>query len=149
MLEVDPETVDVHRFQRLTAAARAAADGDAVMALLDEALALWRGEAFAALDTPWLNAARAGLDRARLAAELDAAGGYETHAWQLAWALATFLDRRAHWGDRATTHAAALAAAGRLTDPCAQAYATRRSPTTSAPWTCTAAPVTGPARPPR
>src|SRR5439155_11331941 len=71
VLEVDPETVDVHRFQRLTAAARAAADGDAVMALLDEALALWRGEAFAALDTPWLNAARAGLDRARLAAELD------------------------------------------------------------------------------
>jgi len=94
----------------------------------------------------WFTAERAVLVAA---VEQAAAGGYETHAWQLAWALATFLDRRAHWGDRATTHAAALAAAGRLTDPCAQAYATRRSPTTSAPWTCTAAPVTGPARPPR
>jgi DNA-binding SARP family transcriptional activator len=71
VLEVDPETVDVQRFQRLTAAARAAADGDAALALLDQAVALWRGEAFAALDTPWLNEVRAGLDRARLAAELD------------------------------------------------------------------------------
>jgi DNA-binding SARP family transcriptional activator len=71
VLEVDPETVDVHRFQRLTAAARTADDGDAALALLDHALALWRGEAFAALDTPWLSGVRAGLDRARLAAELD------------------------------------------------------------------------------
>ena len=39
--------------------------------MLDQALGLWRGDAFATLDTPWLNTVRAALDRERLAAELD------------------------------------------------------------------------------
>jgi DNA-binding SARP family transcriptional activator/tetratricopeptide (TPR) repeat protein len=70
VLTVDPQAVDVHRFERLVGQARAAADQDAAP-LLAEALALWRGAAFATLDTPWLNAARDGLDRARRAVELD------------------------------------------------------------------------------
>lgn len=38
---------------------------------MDEALALWRGEPFAALDTPWINAVRDTLIAQRLAVELD------------------------------------------------------------------------------
>jgi DNA-binding SARP family transcriptional activator/tetratricopeptide (TPR) repeat protein len=68
---VDPMAVDLHRFRRLIAQARAA-DGDQdAAALFEEALGLWRGEAFATLDTPWLNTVRTALDRQRLTAELD------------------------------------------------------------------------------
>jgi DNA-binding SARP family transcriptional activator/tetratricopeptide (TPR) repeat protein len=70
LLTVDPMAVDLHRFRRLVARARESTD-DVAAALLAEALALWRGPAFARLDTPWLNAVRAALDRERLAAELD------------------------------------------------------------------------------
>src|SRR5437588_693675 len=45
-------------------------DPDAA-ALLDRALGLWRGDALATLDTPWVNAVRDDLDRQRRAAELD------------------------------------------------------------------------------
>ncbi len=67
VLTVDPEAVDVQRFYRLVGRARAIAD----LELYEEALGLWRGEAFSALDTPWLNGMRATLDRARLGAALD------------------------------------------------------------------------------
>jgi DNA-binding SARP family transcriptional activator/Tfp pilus assembly protein PilF len=70
-LVVDPMTVDLHRFRDLVSRARTAGGGEPAMALLTRALGLWRGEAFAALDTPWLTAAREGLDAERLAAELD------------------------------------------------------------------------------
>lgn len=69
LLAVPPEAVDAHRFTALVDRARATGD----IALFDEALALWRGEALAGLDTPWLAEVAAGLDRARLAAELDRA----------------------------------------------------------------------------
>ncbi|GAB2843966.1 AfsR/SARP family transcriptional regulator [Lentzea nigeriaca] len=69
LLAVPPEAVDVHRFTALVEQARATGD----LALFEEALALWRGEAFAGLDTPWLAEVAATLDRARLAAELDRA----------------------------------------------------------------------------
>ncbi|MEV6824588.1 BTAD domain-containing putative transcriptional regulator [Amycolatopsis sp. NPDC051102] len=46
VLRADPETVDAHRFTALVRRARAADDETAV-ALLDEALALWRGDALA------------------------------------------------------------------------------------------------------
>jgi DNA-binding SARP family transcriptional activator len=71
LLAADPMTVDLHRFGQLTAQARAADDADAALARYEQALALWRGEAFATLDTPWLNLVRERLDRQRLAAELD------------------------------------------------------------------------------
>jgi tetratricopeptide (TPR) repeat protein len=51
--------------------------------------------------------------------------GLDTHTWQLAWTLDTFLDWRGHWHDLAATGQAAVAAAGRLADPTAQANAHR------------------------
>ncbi len=53
------------------------------------------------------------------------ATGFDTHAWQLAWTLDTFLDWRGHWHDLAATGQAAVAATGRLADPTAQANAHR------------------------
>jgi DNA-binding SARP family transcriptional activator len=70
LLDVDPDAVDVHRFHRLVAAARTQ-QGEAALESFEEALRLWRGDAFPVLDTPWINGMRATLDRARLAAELD------------------------------------------------------------------------------
>jgi len=65
-------------------------------------------------------------EHANLLAAVDQAGaGLDTHVWQLAWTMATYLDRHAHWHDRATVHTAALAAAQRLGDRGAQAYALR------------------------
>lgn len=70
VLTVDPMAVDLHRFPRLVAEARAADDETAAV-LFEQALGLWRGEAFAMLDTPWLNDVRAAVNQERLAAELD------------------------------------------------------------------------------
>ncbi|MEV0675421.1 BTAD domain-containing putative transcriptional regulator [Actinosynnema sp. NPDC050436] len=70
-LVVDQDAVDLHRFQRLLADARAAADDVRAAALFEQALGLWRGEVCADLSTPWVDNLRAELDRQRLAAELD------------------------------------------------------------------------------
>jgi DNA-binding SARP family transcriptional activator/tetratricopeptide (TPR) repeat protein len=72
-LTVDEAGIDHHRFRRLVARAAAADRDDDALALLDEALALWRGDAFATLDTVWLGGVRSALDQERLAAELDRA----------------------------------------------------------------------------
>ncbi|MFY1671796.1 BTAD domain-containing putative transcriptional regulator [Plantactinospora sp. WMMB334] len=71
-LAVDPTTVDLHRFRHLLARARAAEQGPGgdAEALYREALALWHGDAFAALDTPWLDDLRVALHRQRFGAEL-------------------------------------------------------------------------------
>ncbi|WP_203907609.1 AfsR/SARP family transcriptional regulator [Rhizocola hellebori] len=53
------------------------------------------------------------------------ANGFDFHVWQLAWALDDFLDRRGHWHDKVAVQQAAVAAAGRLADPSAQARAHR------------------------
>ncbi|MER6914781.1 BTAD domain-containing putative transcriptional regulator [Streptomyces sp. NPDC000594] len=66
-----PGTVDVHLFHDLVARARAAADGEGALGLYDRALALWRGEPFAGVDTPWFNAVRASLTEQRHACRLD------------------------------------------------------------------------------
>jgi DNA-binding SARP family transcriptional activator/tetratricopeptide (TPR) repeat protein len=70
LMTVAPETVDLHRFRQLAERARAASDGEAA-ALFEESLALWRGEPFAGLDTPWLDAMRITLAGQRLAVLLD------------------------------------------------------------------------------
>jgi tetratricopeptide (TPR) repeat protein len=59
------------------------------------------------------------------AVEHAAASGFDTHTWQLAWSLDTFLDRRGHWHDQAAVGRAAVAATERLADPTAQARAHR------------------------
>lgn len=50
---------------------------------------------------------------------------FDTHTWQVGWALTTFLDRQGHWHDWATTQRLALAAAQRLALPSEQARAHR------------------------
>jgi len=47
--------------------------------------------------------------------------GFEAHAWQLAWALNSYLDRHGHWYDAAAVHRTALEAAQGLGDRRAQA----------------------------
>ena len=48
--------------------------------------------------------------------ELAYAGGFDTHAWQLPWLLASIFESRARWQDWESTHRIAMAAAGRLGD---------------------------------
>ncbi|MEQ4299900.1 BTAD domain-containing putative transcriptional regulator [Plantactinospora sp. B6F1] len=54
-----------------------------------------------------------------------AGSGRDVQTWQLAWILATYLDRRGHWYDLVGTQRAAVAAARRLAEPAAQAVAYR------------------------
>jgi tetratricopeptide (TPR) repeat protein/DNA-binding XRE family transcriptional regulator len=49
--------------------------------------------------------------------------GFNTHTWQLAWVLWTFLERQGHWHELAKAGHAAVTAAQQLTDPTAQARA--------------------------
>ncbi|HEX6339526.1 AfsR/SARP family transcriptional regulator [Umezawaea sp.] len=72
VVDVDPETVDLHRFRSLVRLARTAPDQDAEV-LYARADALWRGEPFEGLDTPWLTGVRAELERERHAVDLDRA----------------------------------------------------------------------------
>jgi tetratricopeptide (TPR) repeat protein len=55
------------------------------------------------------------------AANLAADTGLDAHAWQLAWTMWTFLDRRGHRHDMLAISRCGLAAANRLADPAAQA----------------------------
>ncbi|NGY65877.1 AfsR/SARP family transcriptional regulator [Lentzea sp. NEAU-D13] len=70
VLLADPDVVDLHRFRRLVIRARRADDVQA-LSLFDQAMVLWQGEPFTGLDTPWLAAVRTGLERERIAAQLD------------------------------------------------------------------------------
>jgi DNA-binding SARP family transcriptional activator len=56
---------------------------------------------------------------------LAAEAGFDVHAWQLPWALASFLDWRGHWHEWAAVERAAVAAAIRLGDKSAEAMARR------------------------
>ncbi|MCK2243484.1 MULTISPECIES: tetratricopeptide repeat protein [unclassified Crossiella] len=71
VLAVDEQTVDLHRFRHLLAKARASTEDADQLTLFEQAFELWRGEAFADLDTPWFTGVRATLDRELVAAELD------------------------------------------------------------------------------
>ncbi|MER6680010.1 AfsR/SARP family transcriptional regulator [Streptomyces olivaceoviridis] len=72
-LKVPAGAVDVHRFRDLAGQARAVCDDERAASLWEEALGLWRGEAYAGVDTPWFNTQRDFLARERLAAQLDLA----------------------------------------------------------------------------
>jgi DNA-binding SARP family transcriptional activator len=70
----------------------------------------------------WFEAER----RVLLAAVSLAAGsGFECHAWQVPWALGSFLRIRGHYREWAATQRTALAAATRLGDAAAQALSSR------------------------
>ena len=71
-LTVDAGVIDMHRFGELIGQAQGSDDARAV-ALLDQALGLWRGVPFANLDTPWINSVRSMLAAQRHAAQLDLA----------------------------------------------------------------------------
>ncbi|WP_242907927.1 ATP-binding protein [Actinomadura terrae] len=71
----------------------------------------------------WFTAERAPL---LAAIEHAAAHGFDVHAWQLSWTLATFFDRQGHWHDAVTAQRTALAAATRLGDRVAQARTHRQ-----------------------
>ena len=58
--------------------------------------------------------------------------GFDTHAWQLTWALSDFFDMRGRWHDWAVTEQIALAATQRLGDRGAQASPTSDSATPAA-----------------
>ena len=77
ILEVDPETVDVHQFRRLRRQADSlAASGDYEQAarLLCEADGLWRGQALAGIGGDWATRMRDALEEERRAAILERAG---------------------------------------------------------------------------
>ncbi|WP_410601048.1 BTAD domain-containing putative transcriptional regulator [Amycolatopsis sp. lyj-90] len=69
-LSVDLKAVDLHRFRDLIGRANEA-DGECALTLFDEVLGLWRGEAFAGIDLPFVNALRDTVNKERLAAQLD------------------------------------------------------------------------------
>ncbi|MGW0521344.1 BTAD domain-containing putative transcriptional regulator [Crossiella sp. NPDC003009] len=71
VLTVDEQSVDLHRFRRLVAAARASDSDTERLALFEQAFQLCRDEPFAGFDTPWFAQVRAGFERVRVAAELD------------------------------------------------------------------------------
>jgi DNA-binding SARP family transcriptional activator/Tfp pilus assembly protein PilF len=70
VLTGDEEMVDLHRFRRLLADARAADDEQAAE-LFSRAFALWRGKPFGALSTAWIDDLRTQLEAERFAAALD------------------------------------------------------------------------------
>src|SRR6201996_4933148 len=77
LLEVDPETIDVHQFRRLRRQADAlAASGDYEPAaeLLREADSLWRGQALAGIGGDWVARMRDALEEERRAAVLERIG---------------------------------------------------------------------------
>jgi tetratricopeptide (TPR) repeat protein len=56
---------------------------------------------------------------------LAVGSGFDSHAWQLPWAMASFLQIRGHWQEWAATQRNALVAATRLGDAAAQAISGR------------------------
>jgi DNA-binding SARP family transcriptional activator/tetratricopeptide (TPR) repeat protein len=59
------------------------------------------------------------------AVSLAAGSGSDRHAWQLPWAMASFLQARGHWQEWAATQRTAVTAATRLDDTAGQAVSCR------------------------
>ncbi|HEX6359915.1 AfsR/SARP family transcriptional regulator [Actinophytocola sp.] len=72
VLEVERSVVDLHRFHELCLKARTRAADDAErVVLLEQALALWQGDALIGIEGDWAFAERRGLRQQRLDAECD------------------------------------------------------------------------------
>lgn len=80
-LDVDPETVDVHRFRHLVAEAEKLRDPTGRVTRLNEALALWRGPPFTSIDSPWIAALREALQGELLTAVIARNHAYLCHGW--------------------------------------------------------------------
>ncbi|MGW5052577.1 BTAD domain-containing putative transcriptional regulator [Actinokineospora sp. NPDC004072] len=125
---IDPDFVDLHRFRRLVAEAKATARPGAAAEVLEQALALWRGEPFDGTDSTWFTGQRTTLHREHAAARLELAGlllrcGRDADALAVASACAADdpLDERA-----AGHLALALHRLGRTADALACLDRTRR-----------------------
>jgi predicted ATPase/DNA-binding SARP family transcriptional activator len=73
-LDAPADAVDAHRFEQLVADGRralAAGDAEAAVTAFTTALALWRGEPLAGIDTPWARAAARRYEELRLTAWED------------------------------------------------------------------------------
>lgn len=70
VLDVPRDRVDIHRFRRLTEAARTA-DNDLAGGLLRAALELWKDEALSGLSGEWADGTRVRLEAERVAAALS------------------------------------------------------------------------------
>ncbi|MBP2338097.1 DNA-binding SARP family transcriptional activator [Saccharothrix coeruleofusca] len=69
-VRVDPDRVDVHRFRRLVAQARAVDHPAGAAEVLERALELWRGEPFSGAESAWFTTHRNTLQREHAAARL-------------------------------------------------------------------------------
>ncbi|MGC5346845.1 AfsR/SARP family transcriptional regulator [Streptomyces sp. DT24] len=70
--EIDPASIDVHRFRSLVSAARQCGDHyERSAPLYRQALDLWDGEALQGIGGPWAESVRETLSRERVAALLD------------------------------------------------------------------------------
>ncbi|SEK45661.1 BTAD domain-containing putative transcriptional regulator [Rhodococcus maanshanensis] len=116
LLRVDDDAVDATRFERLAARARTEPDPAARVALLDQALALWRGPAFAEhAEESFARAAATRLEEGRLTtleeqAEARLATGEDA---ALVAELAGLVDRHPHRNRLRGAHMRALYRAGR------------------------------------
>ena len=106
-LTTEALSVDLHLFRHLAAEARSTADPHEATALFGRALALWRGEPFAAIDTPWISDCRTSLEAERLSVVLD------RNDVALRAGQHTELTRRAH---RCTPRPSARRTTGRTVD---------------------------------
>jgi DNA-binding SARP family transcriptional activator/tetratricopeptide (TPR) repeat protein len=59
------------------------------------------------------------------AISLAASTGFDSHAWQISWAMATFIDQRGYWHEQDAIQRTAVAAAARLGDKTGQVVARR------------------------
>jgi DNA-binding SARP family transcriptional activator len=128
-LTVHETAVDLHRFHNLITDARSAAEDGRTVALFDQALRLWRGTAFADLDTPWLATVRTAVEWERQEAQrdrTDAALRCGHHAHLLAQ-LSTQATQHPFDERIAGQMMRALAAAGRPAEALATYQHTRRA----------------------
>lgn len=70
-LTADRDRVDLHLFRRMADAARAAAEPGEATTRFQQALALWRGDPFSGMETPWFADMRNALVAERLSVFLD------------------------------------------------------------------------------
>ncbi|MEV4319488.1 BTAD domain-containing putative transcriptional regulator [Actinocrispum sp. NPDC049592] len=118
VLAVEQDEVDLHVYRDLVARARAAGDPEQARVLFAAALDLWRGEALATLDTPWLVDVRRELQDDRWAVQLDHidavldCGGHTG----LLPALAGFVEQHPHDERLAGQYMLALYRCGRQAD---------------------------------